>query len=313
VVLAGSLAVLVKPFERKLQRVIKSKSLSAFVTTIVALIICMAPFVFLGTKVISEAITIYENISEGGTTGMLQRVGQFLGPDVPFLSRLTEASENFYAYSEKVLGWIIQNSGNIFSGALDFGMNILIVIFAMFYFLRDGSDLKKYIASIVPLPKKDLEYIFVKMNTSVRSTLKGTIIVGFVQGLFVGIGFWIFGFPQPAFWGAVGVIASFLPVVGTGIVTIPAGLYAIANGDLVGGLGMAIWGGVIAGSIDNLIRPKLIEKEGMDIHPFLIFLSVMGGLVFFGPMGFLFGPLVLGLLIALLNIYPSFVKSGTKK
>ena len=121
------------------------------------------------------------------------------------------------------------------------------------------------------------------------------------------LGLAIFAVPSPALWGMVAVVASLIPAIGAGVIILPAAIYLFIASGPIFGLGILLWGALIVGLIDNLLRPKLIER-GIHIHPLLILFSVLGGIGFFGVTGFLLGPLILSLLFALLDIYPILIE-----
>jgi predicted PurR-regulated permease PerM len=127
-----------------------------------------------------------------------------------------------------------------------------------------------------------------------------------------GIGFTIFGVPNPVLWGGIATIAALIPLVGTGIIVMPAGAWLLLTHHTGAGTGLIIWGFIFVGLVDNVLHPYVMKK-GMDMHPFLILLSVLGGLSYFGPIGFLAGPIVLAFFFALLEIYPQIVKGRAIK
>ena len=180
----------------------------------------------------------------------------------------------------------------------------------MFFFYRDGAKLHDFAVKWSPLADRYDESIIAKLETAISVVVNGALFVSAIQGLTIGIGFVLFGLPNPVLWGAVSVIAALIPVVGTAIITVPAGLYLFFHGDTVSGIGMLVWGGLLVGAVDNLIRPLFI-KRGVDIHPFVILLSVLGGLAYFGPIGFLAGPISIAFFYALLDIYPAIVSGKT--
>jgi len=146
----------------------------------------------------------------------------------------------------------------------------------------------------------------------VNSVVKGSLIVGVVQGVLTGVGFALFGVPNPALWATIAAIASLIPTIGTGLVLIPGISYLFLVGASSNAIGLIIWGVFAVGLVDNFLGPKLIER-GVKIHPFLILLSVLGGIGLFGPIGFLAGPLILSWLFALLDMYPALIKPDTHK
>jgi predicted PurR-regulated permease PerM len=137
--------------------------------------------------------------------------------------------------------------------------------------------------------------------------VRGHLVIGILQGLVVGFGFFIFGVPSPVIWGVAAAVASLIPMIGTSLVIIPGILILLLAGSLVQAIGLLIWGIFAVGLIDDLLGPYLIER-GIKIHPFLILLSALGGIALLGPVGFLAGPVILALLFALLDLYPTIVK-----
>ena len=123
-----------------------------------------------------------------------------------------------------------------------------------------------------------------------------------IQGILTAVGFTFFGIPNATLWGSVAAITALIPGIGTALVLLPAILYLYFSGETLFAVGLLLWGMTAVGLVDNFLGPKLVER-GMRLHPFLILLSVLGGVGFFGPLGFLLGPLVLSLLFALIEIY----------
>ena len=178
------------------------------------------------------------------------------------------------------------------------------MLFALFYLLRDGRKLKNDIVMLSPLADNYDEKIFLKLRQAIRSIVLGSLVVGLVQGILTGIGFYLFGVPNPALWGSFAVIAALIPGIGTSLVIVPGIIYLFFVTSHLQALGMFIWGLVAVGLVDNFLGPMLVNR-GVRVHPFLILLSVIGGLAYFGPIGFIAGPLVVALLVALLEIYKS--------
>jgi predicted PurR-regulated permease PerM len=143
--------------------------------------------------------------------------------------------------------------------------------------------------------------------------MKGSLFIALIQGCLTGIGFAIAGVPNPALWGSVAMISALIPGIGTSLVLIPGILFLFGTGHPGPGFGLLAWGALAVGLIDNFLSPKLLGR-GTNLHPLFILFSVMGGLALFGPLGFLFGPLVLSLWSALISIYQAFIlEKGSKK
>ncbi|MCL5733424.1 MAG: AI-2E family transporter, partial [Patescibacteria group bacterium] len=217
---------------------------------------------------------------------------------------------NFYfdlnGYTKEITSWIIQNIGVILSGLTSAFFTFFLSLFAFYYLLKDGGLLKRSLIEVIPLRQKEAEEIFNKLHLMAGSVIRGSLIMSIIQGIILGFGFFIFGISQPVLWGAVGVIVALIPIVGTLLVAVPAAAYLLLFGHFFPAIGIILWTIIVGGGTDNLLRPNIIKRKA-NIHPFLILLSVLGGLFVYGPMGFLLGPLILSLLFALLSIYPVLI------
>ncbi len=135
-----------------------------------------------------------------------------------------------------------------------------------------------------------------------RATLKGSLLIGLIQGGAAGLGFWVGGVPGPAFWGTVMVVLSILPAIGAAIIWIPAVIYLFLVGEVASGVGLLVWCAVVVGSIDNLLRPRLIGRDAR-MSDLLILISTLGGILLFGAVGFVVGPIVAALFVTVWHIY----------
>jgi len=293
-----------------------NESLAAGVTTIILVILVLAPLTAVGIQVWDEALTSYKKIISGSWPPALlleteKNLTNFISL---FLPERTEAfsdfSKNFGEYLEQFLNFIIANLGNIFSSVLRIAFELILSLFVFYYSLKDGWKLKRFIVALSPLKDSyDEEEITQVLISGVNTVVRGTIFIAVLQGILVGIGFAIFGVPQPALWGVMAVIAALVPPVGTAIVTLPAAAYIFLAGDTFRAVGVLLWSILLVGTIDNLLKPKLIGR-GVQIHPLLILLSVIGGIRIFGAVGFLAGPIVLTLLSALFTVYQKQLKEA---
>lgn len=181
-------------------------------------------------------------------------------------------------------------------------VGIFIFLISLYFLFKDGHKLKKAVIALSPLQDIHDEAIFNKISLAINSVIKGNLAVALIQGTLTAIGFAIFGIPNATLWGSVATITALIPGIGTTLVLFPAILYLLLTEKMLFAIGLLLWGVLVVGLADNVLRPKLVE-QGIRLHPFLILLSIFGGLSFFGPLGFLLGPLVLSLLFALLEIY----------
>jgi predicted PurR-regulated permease PerM len=306
-VLAISFAVVFRPlYKYMLKRLKGAKSLASLLTLFIIIMLVLVPLAFLGTLLFSEARDLYyATISGGGSVGalstMVNNLENYLHGFVP------ELSIDISQYAQAGLEWILGNLGSLFSGFITVAVDLFIMLIALFYLFRDGDKLKSSFVTLSPLVNEYDEQIFKKMAIAINSVIKGSLVIALVQGVLAGLGMLIFGVANPIIWGALATISGLIPGIGTALVLIPAVGYLVFVGNMAGAIGLTIWGIVVVGLVDNFLAPNLINR-GIKIHPMLILISVLGGILLFGPIGFLLGPLVLALFFALLDIYPLIVK-----
>lgn len=313
IILAVVFAVIFAPvhswFERKIPR---HKSLSALLTVLFVIVIVLVPLVFFGVQLSDEVKNLYDYVFQDSE-------------NIGFVGRLTDAANNLMtnfspfgfkapvfdavdteSYVLSTLAWARGHFGDVFSGLAKLFVNAFLFLIALYYFIKDGHKFKKEIIEISPFKDERDETIIDKLKLAVLSIVKGSILVSLMQGALAIIGFYIFGIPSPVLWGSIAIVAALIPGLGTSLVLLPAILYLFFTGASGAGLGLIIWGVVAVGLVDNILGPKLVEK-GVKIHPFLILISAIGGIGYFGPLGFILGPIALSFLFALLDIYKTII------
>ncbi len=307
--LAGVFTILFSPIHRRMLKWTKGNgSLSAFLTVLVVLCLILVPLIFIGVLMFQEVVTIYGSLTEGNAAfAVVDTVTKTFEGYIQKLIPAFKMNANLYVYLETALRWVAANLNTFFSSILEFTFQIFIIIIAMFFFYRDGARLHAFALEWSPLADNYDESIIAKIQLAVSSVVKGALTTAIVQGALVGVGFMFFGIPNPVIWGTISTIAALIPVVGTGIITVPMSIWLLVTGHIGSGIGLLLWGVLFVGLVDNILRPYMMKK-GIDVHPFLILLSVFGGLAYFGPVGFLAGPIVLAFFFALLEIYPQVVK-----
>ncbi len=287
----------------------KKRGISALVATAFVVVIIVVPVTFLSTQIFQEATSLYASlVSNGGTAGLLKMTEDVVrGIGIPFLPA---DSLNFGQYMEQGLSFLIEHLGTIFSNLAKIIAGIVVLFIALYYLFKDGMELRRSVIELSPLSDAYDETIFRKLELAINSVVRGSISVALVQGLLTAIGLFIFGVPNPILWGSVATVTALIPGVGTSIVLIPSIAFLFFTGSQAGAMGLLIWGVVAVGLVDNILGPKIVGT-GAKLHPFLILLSILGGIGFFGPIGILFGPLSLALLFAFLEIY-STIRGGRK-
>lgn len=300
--LAVIFATVFAPIHRKIFAITHEKSVvSALMSTLFVLVVIVVPVTFLSIQIFQEATQLYSSlVNDGGKLELSQGIGDIARSfGVPFSST---GSLDLSQYMKQGLSFLIQHLGTVFSNVARIMVGIFVLLVALYYLFKDGKDLRKSIVALSPLQDIYDETIFRKLELAINSVVRGSIFVGLVQGVLTAIGLTIFGVPNPVLWGSVAAVAALIPGVGTALVLIPAILYLFFMGETVSATGLLVWAVAAVGLVDNVLGPKLVGR-GVKLHPFLILLSILGGISFFGPLGFLFGPLILSLLFAILEIY----------
>ncbi len=307
--IAGVFSVAFHPVYRRMRTFFKkSETLAALLTVIVVLVVILVPLVFLSMILFQEVVDIYGGLQQPGSViAQLDHHASLFETFVRGFAPKFQFKFDFSGYAVAGLDWAEHNLDRFFSGILEFAFETLLVVIAMFFFLRDGEKLREFAVKWSPLSDAYDEGIITKLVVAISSVVKGSLTTAVVQGTLVGIGFAIFAIPNPVLWGVAATIAALTPILGTAIITVPTGVMLILAGNLHSGIGILVWAVVPVGLIDNFLDPYFYGK-GINVHPLLILLSVVGGLVYFGPMGFLAGPIILTFFFALLEIYPTIIR-----
>lgn len=308
--IAGS--VVAYPIYLKLTKLLGSNvgwkaNLAAFITIILIIVVIIVPLFFIVSRIYVEVQFLYTTLTDEGDRSVvidnLNAISQTVSNSLfQIIPAYNFDSLNITEYMKSFLIWIFGNLDRIFTGVATMAIYLFVFIISMFYFIRDGAIIKKKFVSWSPLLDKYDEYITETLKKAILSVFGGTIVVSIIQGVITGIGFFIFSIPAPAVWGATAALAAFVPGIGTSLVLIPGVIYLIIIGNYYYAIGLVIWGIFAVGLIDNFLGPHLINK-GVNVHPFLILISVLGGLSTFGPIGLILGPLIVAFLFALLEVY----------
>lgn len=300
IIISVFLALLFHPLYKKLLRFFpKWDRLSAIIVVVMVLIGILTPLSFLGVRLVKESQDIYTGLKNGqiGTAEVfLDKVENTIQTVLPNFSL------DISSYFEAILGWTGGKIGGFVFGTIEGIFLTLLVVFLFYYFLRNGEKIKNTMIDLSPLPDDYDKQLVDTVKKTVNSVFKGSLLIAFIQGTLVGVGLWIFGVPNPVIWGSVAAVSALLPGIGTGVVLIPAIIYLFINDQIGMTIGLTIWGIAVVGLIDNILVPILYGK-GIRIHPVFVLLSVLGGLSFFGFLGFIFGPVILSLLVVLVHIY----------
>ncbi len=310
-ILWGLVAAIV--FEPIYQRMVVSlggrKGLAAAHTLLLILAVVIVPALLLGVSLIEEAAGLYRQLQSGGID-IGEIVGKLRSALPPWISR--QAADYGLLDAEHLrgvlrtglssgLGSVATQALTVGQGALSFLAALGVMLYLTYFLLRDGDRLSSKLRSAMPLQPELRDRLVDKFLRVVRATIKGTVLVAVLQGIVGGLIFWVLGIHAPLLWGLLMGFFSLVPAVGTGIVWVPVAFYLLVTGSIWQGLVLVFCGFFVIGLIDNLLRPILVGKD-TKLPDFVVLIATVAGLELFGLSGFIIGPIIAALFIAVWDI-----------
>jgi predicted PurR-regulated permease PerM len=308
VFLAAVFAGLVHPlYQWILGRMGGRKNLAGVTTLILLLVGVGVPLAGFLALVAAEAVHVSQG-AEAWFRDQAGRIDQIRGllERIPLADRILPEADQVATQFREIAG----RTGPALMGAvaaatrgtLNFILQAFILLYALFYFLVDGPMILHRILYYIPLAPEEKEQLLERFVSVSRATLRGSLLIGVIQGGIAGLAFWVAGVPGPAFWGTVMVVLSIIPAVGAALIWIPAVVYLFMVGEAVAGVGLLIWCAVVVSTVDNFLRPRLIGRDAR-MSDLLILLSTLGGIILFGAVGFIVGPIVAALFVTVWHLY----------
>lgn len=255
-------------------------------------------FILLAQEAVSTYLSFEQWIRAGkfNLNEFVAKASVYIGiPPVDIISSITSAAQTF---STK----LVTQSTDLLKSIVWLLGNLLLLIFTMYFFFKDGDFFVKTVENAIPLPRPYGREIFNRFRQISLAMLYGIFLTAIAQGILGGLGLWIAGIRNPIFWGTVMGFAGMLPIFGTALVWAPSALFLLATQHYISGIGLLLWGALIVGLVDNFVKPLIISKQ-TKIYPLATFLVVIGGLMVFGLKGAVIAPMVLAALTALVHIY----------
>lgn len=306
--IAALFAALFTPLYRRFLSLFRGRAgLASLATLFTVLIFLVVPLSMVFGTVFSQALDIAQQ-AKPWISKQLAEPGLITEnlSKLPFYDQLLP-------YREMLLNWVSEMTGSVSKWTIDFAQsftagtvrllaNVLIILYTMFFLLIDGDRLLYYILYYLPLNDDDEKKLLARFTSVTRATLKGTAVIGILQGSLAGLALYFAGIPSALFWAVAMMLLSVVPGIGTALVWIPAALYLVAGGEYLSALLLAGFCAVVVGSVDNLLRPKLVGSD-TQLHELMIFFSTLGGLFTFGFMGFVIGPIIAALFVTVWELY----------
>ncbi|MFJ2357793.1 AI-2E family transporter [Pseudomonas sp. MWU12-2115] len=300
------LGILFAPMQRRLQQKFGwQRNLTSLCTLGICLVIAILPVIILSVLLVQEGTTLYTNI-ESGQLDIGAYIAQFKHSLPPYFQHLLDrfGMGELNGLREKIVKASMQGSQVLASQAFSFGQGTFefvvsfgIMLYLLFFFLRDGAELARKVRTAVPLEEHQKRRLQLKFNRVVRATVKGNLVVAITQGALGGAIFWFLGIPSALLWAVMMAFLSLLPAVGAGIVWAPVAVYFLLSGMIWQGVVLGLFGVFVIGLVDNVLRPILVGKD-TRMPDYMILISTLGGLAVFGLNGFVIGPLIAALFMS---------------
>ena len=306
-----TLAIIFLPLHRRLlQRMPLRPNLAALTTLTLCLVVAILPMAFLVASLIQEASHIYERLRTGqinvGTyfqqimaalpswlVGLLDRLG---------LSSITALQAKLSAIAVQGGQFIATRALNIGQNTFQFVISFGIMLYLLFFFLRDGQALAKRLRNAIPLEEHHKRDLSNKFTTVIRATVKGNIVVAATQGMLGGFIFWVLNIQGPVLWGVLMGFLSLLPAIGAGLIWIPVAIYFFATGAIWQAVTLTVFAVGVIGVVDNVLRPILVGKD-TKMPDYVVLISTLGGMSIFGLNGFVIGPVIAALFISSWDLF----------
>lgn len=311
------LVILFYPYYRwLLRKVTKNTSLASLLACLTIALFLIIPMAIIGAALANELLNVYQ-WAEGYISDISARAHRsplFIFPYLErYLGRYIDISgidlHSIFAGSIKdIASFAGQGLTGFIKSFAGFVFNLFLAFFTMYFLFKECDNLLGLVKDLLPISEADKERVLDKNRDVISSTIYGGVLVGVIQGVLGGAAFWFLGLSAPILWAFTMFLFSFLPSIGTATVWIPAAIYFFIIGAYVKGIVLVIWGALVISLIDNLMRPIIVSGR-TNLHPLLLFFSILGAVNVFGFIGIIAGPLILSIGQATIEIYREYVKS----
>lgn len=307
------LAIIFAPLQRWLLREFGNRPNStALLTLLVSLLVAVLPVIFITGLLIQEGAALYKQIESGELDigAFFTGIRELLPASVQSLLQRFGFGD-FDQMRDRMASTALAGSQFLATKAFSFGqgtfqfvVSFFVMLYLLFFLLRDGRDLVARIRKAMPLSDMQKRRLFSKFTRVVRATVKGNVVIALIQGALGGVAFAVLDVPGAILWGVLMAFLSLLPAIGAAVVWAPVALFFLLNGQLVQGASLTFFGVVVIGLVDNILRPILVGKD-TKMPDYLVLISTLGGLALFGLNGFVIGPLIAALFISTWALFVS--------
>ena len=308
---ATVMAIMFAPLYRHLSGPMRQRpNVAALVTILIVIVMVILPLTAIAASLVQETASLYDRIQSG---------------ELNFGQYFKQVADALPSWARELLNWLgLANLGavqdklayglqqgsqflatqilSIGQSTFQFIINLCVMMYLLFFLLRDGDALFEGIRNAVPLQTEQQRALFTKFTTVIRATVKGDILIALLQGTLGGLVFWFLGIHAPLLWGVLMVFLSLLPAIGASLVWLPVAIYLLATGAIWQGVVLIAFGALVIGLVDNILRPALVGKD-TKMPDYVVLISTLGGLEVFGLNGFVIGPAIAAMFMAVWSIF----------
>lgn len=291
------LAFILHPLHKKLRKRIGER-LSAGSLLILSILLAFLPFIIILGAVLDDAKDLQKDIGDSEVFNISEVEERFEDLTGQRLDIEKAAEDTLKKFSASTIGgasFLLQTFSSLLIG-------IILMLFLMYYMIKDGENLVEWIKDVVPVEEDIQENYYDRVSFTTWAVIKGHVFVAIIQGLIAGVGLALTGVPNFAFWTFVMILLGFIPIIGTIIVWLPASIYLFLSGEVSMAIALFVYGLVVVSLTDNIVRPLVVEEEA-DLHPASIIIGVLGGVGLFGAVGLFIGPVVIGAFKSILLVW----------
>jgi predicted PurR-regulated permease PerM len=308
ILLAAIFAAVARPLYLRIQHVLRGRSaLASAATLVLLLVLVITPLSMLAGAVANEALRVAENVrpwieARIEQPGLIDEAIRGL----PYIEYIEPLRAEIMARGAEFVGTIGTFLANALSvatrGTVVFFFHFFLLLYTMFFFLMDGPRMLQSVMLYLPFAEDDKQRMLDRFTSVTRATLKGTMLIGVTQGTLAGLAFLVVGIDGAIFWTTLMIVLSIIPGIGAALVWVPAVILLIAQGAIWKGLGLTIFCALVVGTVDNIMRPRLVGRD-TKMHDLLILFSTLGGLIAFGVTGFIVGPILAALFVTVWDMF----------
>ncbi|WP_013500427.1 MULTISPECIES: AI-2E family transporter [Rhodopseudomonas] len=305
------IAILFAPLNRWLNQAFGfRRNLAALTSVTIIVLMVLLPLSLLGAALAREAAGMYTKI-ESGNLDLLNTLRELLAARPDWIGdllgrfgvgNLADLQQRLSAVLLRGSQYLAGQALGIGQSTFDFTVNLFVMVYLLFFLLRDGDLVAGRIRRATPLGVDHQTRLLDKFTVVIRATVKGNMLIALIQGSLGGLAFYVLGISGALMWAVVMAFLSLLPAVGAGLVWLPMALYLIFTGSIWHGIGLIVWGALVIGMVDNVLRPILVGKD-TRMPDYVVLISTLGGLEVFGLNGFVVGPVIAAMFIAAWDIY----------